>query len=77
MVILLLGKLDSLREHIENQLPARLHSSAAFEAYPLHVTQPLDDEVQRALVVAHPTEEEHHLWHEVASIANLVGLRWE
>ena len=38
------------------------------------VSQPLDNEVQRLLVVAHPAEKEDHFQHEVAFVADIIRL---
>ena len=42
---------------------------------PLNVPEALDDEVQCALVVAHASEQEDHLWDEIAGVTDLVGLK--
>ena len=40
----------------------------------MDVAEPLDDEIERALVVAHPAEQEDHLGYEVSRVADLVSL---
>ena len=40
----------------------------------VHVPEPVDDEVERLLVVPHPSEQENHLEHEVTLVADIVRL---
>jgi len=42
--------------------------------YLLDITQLLNDQVQRLLVVSHATQDEDHLWHKTAALAHLIGL---
>ena len=40
----------------------------------VHVTQAIDDEIQRLLVVTHPTKEKDHLQYEITLVADVISL---
>lgn len=43
-------------------------------AYPFDIAQPLDNEHQSLLVVAHAAQKEHHLWNQITLLASAVRL---
>lgn len=42
--------------------------------YPVYIAQPLDDQIESLLVVAHASKQEHHFWNQIALVAYVVRL---
>jgi hypothetical protein len=46
-------------------------------AYAVYIAQSLNNECQGFLVVAHATQQKHHLWHEVSLGTDIIGLLYQ
>lgn len=42
--------------------------------YPFNISKALNDEHKSFLVVAHATQQEHHLWNKIALLASAICL---
>ena len=42
--------------------------------HPTDISKSLDNEIEGLLVVAHASQQKHHLWNKVSLVAYIVGL---
>ena len=69
VVVLFLGKLDSLKSSV------RLKPQSNKSTDLLNVAYSFDDERQCLFIIPHPSEKKHHLWYKVTAPTYAVRLR--